>query len=109
LKITLEKKMKIFKKKQKRISVSGRIGIIQPTEVALRNNTLDKFNHKIVIYDGILFNGEEVIYGRVLEEMPFHEINVENLTNIKEIPIVARRNKQAEQFFQEPAFGEIVQ
>jgi len=100
--------MNLWKKKKKTTFKLNKIfGIIEPTEVALENGTTDKFNKHIVIREGVMVEGDRIIWGRVIEEIPYSEEAVESLEKIKEIAIVERQFRKPE-FIEEDSFGGLI-
>src|SRR3990167_11336686 len=96
-------KMKIFKKKNKSFSLNKVFGIIELTESALENGTIDKFNKKIILREGVVVAGEQIIWGRIIDEIPYSEEAVESLEKIREIAVVERQFRKPE-FIEEEGF-----
>lgn len=99
--------MGLAKRKPINIKINSFIGIIQPTKVALENNTIDKFNKVIIIRDGVEVIGDKIIWGKILEEYPYSEEKVKAIKQVYEIPIVERKFNSEIEFFQEPDFGSV--
>ena len=96
-----------FKKKKISFKLNKIFGIIEPTDVALENGTIDKFNKNIVIREGVMVEKDRIIWGRVIEEIPYSEEAVESLEKIREIAIVEREFRKPE-FIEEESFGGIL-
>ncbi|MEK6881295.1 MAG: hypothetical protein AABY22_16860 [Nanoarchaeota archaeon] len=84
------------------------IGVIEPTPEALENNILDDFNKKIYLREGVIKRGNKIHWGRVIEEIPYSELAVESLREVKKIPIVERQISETIKFKKEKNFGEII-
>lgn len=92
--------MRFFpKRKTLKIEVGRVIGIIEPTNIALENGVSDNFNKIIRLRSGVKVEGENIIWGKTIEEIPFSEETLYALHEIKQIPIVERK-------FNEPTFLE---
>lgn len=101
------KKIGLYKKSDKVLRINTRIGIIQPTKIALKNNTIDKFNKVIVIREGVEVMGNQINWGRIVEEIPYSEEKIKAIKQVHEIPIVERHYDSKAGFFQEPDFGSV--
>ena len=104
----LEKKLGLYKTPPRDLRIDTRIAIIQPTKIAIENNTIDKFNKKIVIREGVEVNGNHINWGKIVDEIPYSEERVAAIKQVHEIPIVERAYDTDLPFFQEPDFGEVV-
>lgn len=102
-------RINIFRKKKSLAIELGRCGIIESTEESTECGIDDKFNKKIVIYEGIKVLGNTIKWGKIIEEMPYTEEEVINLIKIKEIPIVERKIKKKFDFKEGAPFGDILE
>ena len=97
-----------FKKKKKTKIRLGKVGIIVSTEPSLNSGVNDKFNKKIIIYESVEVDGDEILYGKVVEEIPYTKEEKINLTKIKEIPIVEKKYGKEVDFHEGKPFGKVV-
>jgi len=97
-----------FKKSEPRvIRINQHIGIIEPTKVAIANNTVDKFNKVIIIRAGVELVGNEIRWGKIVREESYSEEKIKAMKQIREIPIVSRKFDTDIDFFKESEFGEV--
>ena len=97
----------VVNSKPRSLVVNTRIGIIQPTKIGIENNTIDKFNKKIIIREGVEVIGNEIHWGKKLDEMSYSEEKVKALRQVHEMPIVERKFNSKLGFFEEPEFGSV--
>ena len=97
----------LVKRKPMVLRINGWIGIIQPTKVALDNNTIDKFNKTIVIREGVKVEGDKIILGKILKDIPYSEEVIKSIEQVYKIPIVERKYDSKIDFYQEPDFGSV--
>jgi len=97
----------IVKSRPKALVVNTRIGIIQPTKISIENNTIDKFNKVIVIREGVEVIGNQINWGKIVDEIPYSEERVKAIKQVYEIPIVERKFNSKLGFFEEPEFGSV--
>jgi len=81
----------LFKKKEPLNINLGKVGVIISSDPALESGINDKFNKKIVIYEKVEVHGDNIRWGKILDEIPYSEEEVINLIKIKEIPIVEKK------------------
>ncbi len=98
---------KITKRKEASIIINQQIGIIQPSKVAIENNTIDKFNKVIVIREGVSIDGNEIRWGKIIREDSYSEEKIKALKQVYNMPIVERTVDDKIEFFQEKDFGEV--
>lgn len=99
--------MRIFPKKKIKLEINKPVGIIELTETALDNGVNDNFNKVIRIRDGVRIENNNIIWGRVIEEIPFSEESLYSIQSIKEIPIVERRFSESS-FLEDATFGGVI-
>jgi len=100
-------KLGLYKTPKKIVRINSQVAIIQPTKVAIENNTIDKFNKEIVIHEGVEVEGNEIKWGRVLEKSPYSEEKIKAIKQVKQIPVAERHFDTKVGFFQEPEFGSV--
>jgi len=103
----LLKKLGIVKNRPKKLVVNTRIGIIQPTKIAIENNTIDKFNKTIIIRDGVEVIEDKINWGKIIDEIPYSEEKITAIKQVHEIPIVERHFDSSLGFFEESDFGSV--
>ena len=97
----------VVKSRPRNLVINTRIGIIQPTKVALANNTIDKFNKTIIIREGVEVVGDEIHWGKIVDETSYSEEKAEAIKQVQGIPIVERQFDSKLGFFEEPEFGSV--
>lgn len=105
---SVSKISKLFSRKVEDLHISGLVGVVEPSGIALEKNTIDQFNLRIMVRDGVDISDGVVNWGRLVYELPYTDVELQNLIKVKEIPIVERKIDNSLVMFQEPAFGEIV-
>ena len=103
----LLKRLGIVKSRPRALVVNTRIGIIQPTKIAIENNTIDKFNKVIIIREGVEVVDNQINWGKIVDEIPYSEERVKAIKQVHEIPIVERHFNSELGFFDEPEFGSV--
>jgi len=103
----LVKKLGLYKGKTKIVRINSQVAIIQPTKIALENNTIDQFNKEIVIHEGVEVVANEIRWGRVIKKYSYSEEKIKAIKQVHEIPIVERNFDTQMDFFQEPEFGSV--
>jgi len=101
------KKIGLYKSPPKELIINSMVGVIQPTKVALKNNTIDKFNKEIVLREGVQVSGNQINWGKVVDEIPYSEEKVKAIKQVYKIPIVERKFDSEMEFFEEPDFGSV--
>ena len=81
----------LFKKKEPLNINLGKVGVIMSSDPSIESGINDKFNKKIVIYEKVEVHGNNIKWGKILDEIPYSEEEVINLIKIKEIPIVEKK------------------
>ncbi len=97
----------IFKKKKRNIFVNNLIGVVELTDVAMENGVDDKFNKIIKIFEGVKKEGNEIIWGKLIEEIPYSKEAVISLEEVKKIPIVFKKQIYVD-FLEEEFTGGII-
>lgn len=110
-KMRILKKMRflknIFKKKPIAIDL-GKIGLIVDTDSAIDSGVNDKFNKKVVIHKNVKVRGNNIIWGKVIKEIPYTEEEVKSLIRILKIPIVEKRLSKDFKFDYLHNYGDIL-
>lgn len=100
--------LRIFKSKPVLKINLGKVAIIENTENAVYNGLNDKFNKNIVIYEGVRVNGDKIIWGRKIKEVPYTPEEANSILNVLEIPIVEKRLSNDFDFIEGSEFGKVV-
>lgn len=97
----------LVKKQPRVLKINTRIAVIQPTKIAIENNTIDKFNKVIIIREGVEVIDNQINWGKIVDEIPYSEERVAAIKQVHKIPIVERHFDNNLKFFEEPDFGSV--
>lgn len=97
----------LFKKKQLDIEL-GKVGLIVDTDSAIDSGINDKFNKKIIIYNNVMVKRNNIIWGKIIREIPYSEEEVRSLIKISKIPIVEKKLSQDFKFDYLHNYGDIL-
>lgn len=98
----------LFKRKKPLKIELGKVGLVVDTDQALESGITNEFNKKIVIHQHVRVFGNDIHWGKILEEIPYTEEQVRNLIEIRKIPIVPKKFSDKFKFEEFHPFGEVV-